>query len=214
MKTRKIAILGGTGKSGKYLLKRLIENGCIVKVLTRHPDKIKDHDPSTEIVSGDARNYKSIFSLLFGCDVVISTLGQPAGEAPIFSQASKNVLVAMKQLNITRYIVTTGLSVNTPLDRKDSATQFATEWMYKNFPETTLDKQLEYEHLSQSVADWTMVRLPLIIQTDDKFPTGVSLDNCSGGAVSSTDLADFLISLISEDTYNRKCPFLFNLKNQ
>jgi hypothetical protein len=32
----------------------------------------------------------------------------------------------------------------------------ATEWMYQNYPETTSDKQKEYQLLSESNLDWTL----------------------------------------------------------
>lgn len=42
----------------------------------------------------------------------------------------------------------------------------ATDWMYQNYPETTKDKQTEYNPLSESNLDWTLVRLPLVDRTN------------------------------------------------
>ena len=46
----------------------------------------------------------------------------------------------MSHYGIGRYIVTTGLSVNTPSDHKNEKVKMATDWMYQNYPETTTDK--------------------------------------------------------------------------
>jgi putative NADH-flavin reductase len=210
MKPKKIAVIGGTGKSGKYLVNRLIENRFRLKVLVRDLQNLKDVHPFVEIVEGDARDYNSISSLVSGCGAVISTLGQPKGESSIFSQATKNVVKAMTELRINRYIVTTGLNVDTPFDQKDQKAQFATNWMHENFPETTKIKQVEYDFLSKSEIEWTLVRLPLIVQTEEKFPFNVSIENCPGEKISSTDLADFLIAQLSDRSYIKKSPFLFN----
>ena len=211
MKTFKIAVIGGTGKSGSYLVKRLLENQHSLKILVRNPDhKIPDH-PLVEIVTGDARDYETIGSLLSNCKAVLSTLGQPKGEPSIFSTATKNVIRAMRNLGVDRYIVTTGLNVDTPFDQKDSKVRFATDWMYANYPETTKDKQLEYEVLSQSGIRWTLVRLPRILQTDSHFPVTTSLENCPGESISALDLADFLISQLTDDSFTGKSPFLANV---
>jgi putative NADH-flavin reductase len=146
----KIAVLGGTGKAGKYLVKALLDQGYHLKLLLRDAEKSTIYSPLIEIVVGDARNYESILYLLDGCQVVISTLGQPKGELSIFSQATQNILRAMNECHTQRYIVITGLNVDALEDNKSSQTKFATEWMKNNYPETTFDKQLEYNILSQS----------------------------------------------------------------
>jgi putative NADH-flavin reductase len=114
----KIAIIGGTGKSGKYLVKELIDQGFHFKLLIRNPEKFLINYPLIEIVKGDARNYKDILSVITGCYAVISTLGQPKGEPTIFSQATKNIIQAMNECHVKRYIVTSGLNVDSPLDKK------------------------------------------------------------------------------------------------
>ena len=210
METNRIAVIGGTGKSGAYLVDRLVENQFKLRVLVRDPKRIRAH-PSIEILVGDARNYDSIARLIIGCDSIISTLGQPRGESSIFSEATRNVVQAMNETGIDRYIVTTGLSVNTPFDKKEPRVQLATDWMYQNFPETTKDKQVEYDFLSVSEVRWTMVRLPLIVESHERFPTQVNLENCHGERIISSDLADFLVNQLLDTTYIQKCPFLYNV---
>jgi hypothetical protein len=116
----------------------------------------------------------------------------------------------MNSNGIKRYIVITGLNVDTPFDNKNEKVKMATEWMYQNYPETTLDKQKEYELLVKSNLDWTLVRLPLIIQTDESFETETNLYDCIGENISANDLSEFLISQIDDKTYFNKSPFLYN----
>ncbi|UWX56659.1 NAD(P)H-binding protein [Maribacter litopenaei] len=164
------------------------------------------------MIKGDARDYNSIWDLIDGCQAVISTLGQPKGEPPIFKDASKNIINALLKYNLKRYIVVTGLNVDTPFDKKDEKTSYATQWMYENFPATTKNRQEEYTYLTtQKGVDWTLVRLPLIVQTEEKYPFGVSLENCEGNNISATDLADFLISQLNDSSYIHESPFLFNV---
>lgn len=210
MNTHKIAVIGGTGKSGTYLVKELLQRGYSIKLLHRNPSSLSISNPLIEIVSGDARNSEAIDRLLTDCQSVISTLGQPKGETSIFSRATENVLNAMKKHGIKRYIVTTGLNVDAPGDHKNEKVRFATAWMYQNYPETTKDKQIEFESLLESDLDWTMVRLPMIVQTDEFFPVKVSLEDCPGESISAGDLARFLADQLSDEKYIRKSPFLAN----
>jgi len=206
----KIAVIGGTGKSGKYLVKQLIEQGFQFKILLRNPDNFQIKNSLVEVVKGDVINYSSVSTLIEGCQAVISTLGLgiPASEPTIFSQATTNVIRAMNEHNVHRYIVTTGLNVDTPLDNKSPKTLFATDWMRKNFPISTNNKQSEFEILSNSNVEWTLVRLPLIEQTDETGEIIVSLEDCPGDKIRAADLANFLIEQLSTDTFVRKSPFI------
>ncbi|WP_160138274.1 NAD(P)-dependent oxidoreductase [Chryseobacterium sp. c4a] len=210
MKTNTIAVIGGSGKSGKYLVQNLLEKEYPIKLLWRHPEEFDIQNPLIEIIKGDARDEQSICSLIKDCDVVISTLGQPKGEKSIFSEATTHIMRAMYKHGIKRYIVTTGLSVNTENDHKNERVQMATEWMYQHYPETTSDKQKEYQLLLESSLDWTLVRLPLINMTDKSFSTETSLIDCKGENISATDLAEFLVSQIEDPSYIGKSPFLYN----
>ncbi|WP_312768322.1 NAD(P)H-binding protein [Epilithonimonas sp.] len=211
MKLHKIAVIGGTGKAGSFLVKKLLEKGFQIQLLLRNPENFSNQNPLIEIVKGDARDYDSINELIKTCDVVISTIGQPKGEKSIFSDSTKNIIQSMNSNGIKRYIVITGLNVNTLFDNKNEKVKMATEWMYQNYPETTLDKQKEYELLTESNLGWTLVRLPVIIQTDESFETEANLYDCIGEKISANDLSEFLISQIDDETYFRKSPFLYNL---
>ena len=206
----KIAVIGGTGKSGKYIVKQLIEQNFQLKILIRNPDNFEIKSPLVEVIQGDVTNYSAVNTLLEGCHAVISTLGVsiPPSEPTIFSQATTNVIQGMKEHNIHRYIVTTGLNVDTPFDSKSPKTLFATDWMRKNFPISTANKQSEFDILSKSKVDWTLVRLPLIEQTDESGEIIVSLEDCPGEKISATDLANFLIKQLSINTFVRKSPFI------
>lgn len=212
MEHKKIAVIGGTGKSGKYLVGQLLNQGYHFKLLIRNPNNFKIKSPLIEVVVGDVWDYESVRDLIKGCYAVVSTLGLgiPASEPTLFSQASTNVIKAMNELNVYRYIVTTGLNVDTPFDNKGTKTANGTEWMKKNFPVSTANKQSEYELLVKSSVDWTLVRLPLIDETDELNEIAVSLQDCAGDKISATSLAHFIIENLVTNKLVKKCPFIAN----
>lgn len=210
--TINIAVLGGTGKSGKYLVDQLIKLGYHFKLLVRNPDSFTIQNPCVKVVHGDVNDFDTVVTLLKGCDAVISTIGigVPQSAHTIFRTSSHNIVKAMKQLGLQRYIVITGLNVNTELDKKSPKTQIATNWMYENYPESTINKQEEYEFLLESDIDFTLIRLPTILLNDDKNSIKWSLEDCRGSGIGATDLAQFLINQLTDSTFIRKAPFIWS----
>ena len=60
----KIAVIGGTGKAGKYLIKELVRQGFSLKALLRNPDKLEISSHLVEKIQGDVRNYESVHDLI------------------------------------------------------------------------------------------------------------------------------------------------------
>lgn len=206
----KIALIGGTGKSGTYLLKALLQQGFQIKMLIRNPEHAPAADPLIEIVNGDVTAPLAIATLVRDCQAVMSTLGLgiPASEPTIFSQAANNIIQSMNKYGLSRYIVTTGLNVDTPADRKSAETAAATAWMKEHYPASTTDKQKEYEILAASSIEWTLVRLPRIELTEESGPIALSLEDCPGQKIRASDLAAFLVAQLSDQTFIRQAPFI------
>lgn len=206
----RIAILGGTGKAGTYLVKELLHQGFSLKLLLRNPENFQLQNPLIQVVQGDARDYESVRAVTENCQAIISAVGYRAGEPPIFSQATQNVLRSMEEWKISRYIALTGLNVDTPFDRKTRLTQAGTEYMKQHFPLTTTDKQVEYQLLTESTVEWTLVRLPWIHLTDSDEDVRTSLEDCPGEGVSAGALARFVAAQLSDKSYLRQAPFVAN----
>jgi putative NADH-flavin reductase len=206
----KIAVIGGGGRTGKYLVDQLVSHGHSVKLLLRNPENFNIQNSLIEIVKGDAVDSASIHSLLAGCQAIISTVGQRKDEPLVARQATINVLKAMEAHQIQRYLLVTGLNTDTPFDRKGPQTSMATEWMKTNYSIYHEDKQKAYSILSASNTAWTMVRVPFIEFTDERNDIRVSLEDCLGTKISASDIAAFLIDQLGDTTYIRKSPFIAN----
>jgi putative NADH-flavin reductase len=207
----KVALIGGTGKAGSYVLRELILKGYSVNVLVRNQQRLQFEHPLIEkIVVGDVSDLHIVRSLIHGCGAVVSTLGlgSPPSDPEIFNLATRNIMNAMGEFGISRYILITGLNVDTGKDKKGPATVGATQWMYANYPRSTKDRQLEYELLLKSTLDWTLVRLPLIDLTEIKSEVKISLLDCPGQNISSTSLAVFLVDQLQRTDNIRESPFI------
>lgn len=204
----KVAVLGGGGRTGKYLVQQLLENGFSVKLLLRNPDDFTIQNSKIEIIKGDAINEESINLLLKDCQAVVCTIGQRPGEPMVASQATKNVLNAMNHYGIERYVLLAGLNIDTPFDKKSLKTMMATDWMKTNFPEIQKDRQFTYDLLVDSKIDWTQVRVPLIIFSDESSKIAVNLEDCLGEKISAFDISKFMVKEMIESNCSRQSPFI------
>lgn len=208
MKQQKIAVLGGGGRTGKYLVNHLINEGFQLKVLLRHPEQFLIQSQQIEIVNGDATHPESIQQLVEGCDAIISVVGQRPGESLVASRATQNLLDAMNHFGIKRLISLAGLNVDTPSDQKGQETLMATEWMKANYPEIHADRQKSYTLLEQSPLDWTLVRVPFIEFQEASGDLAVNLEDCLSGKINAGSLAVFLVDQIQDEAYIQKAPFV------
>lgn len=114
----------------------------------------------------------------------------------------------MNHSDINRYVAVTGLSIDVPTDKKSPKSRQLSDWMKQNFPEIIADKQKEFSLLSNSSINWTLVRLPMIEQTDDSGNIKISTEDCPGDKIRATDLAIFMIGQLTDTTYMGKSPFI------
>lgn len=208
---KKVAVLGGGGRTGKYLVNQLLEKGFNIKVLLRNPESFTIQNSKIEIIEGDAINESAIKSLLEDCDAVVSTIGQRPGEPMVASQATKNILKNMNDFDIQRYVLLAGINIDTPFDKKGEKTIAATNWMKANYPEIQKDRQFTYDLLTESSVDWTLVRVPFIEFTNTISQVIVNLEDCPGDKISSFDIAGFMVQEMTEEKFVKKSPFITNI---
>lgn len=204
----KVAVLGGGGRTGNYLVNQLLKKGFSVKLLLRNPEKFEIQNSKIEIIKGDALDFESIKVLLKESEAVLSTIGQRKDEPLVASAVTKNVLKAMKEYNINRYVLLAGLNIDTPFDKKSSKTIMATDWMKANFPIIQEDRQKAYTLLEESDVNWTQVRVPFIEFSNDSSEIAVNVKDCLGDKISAFDIAVFMTEEMVESNYSRQSPFI------
>ena len=207
----RIAVLGGGGRTGKYLVNNTIDRGFQIKLLLRKPEEFQIKSSLIEIVKGDATDSEAICNLVQGCQAVISTVGQRSGEPLVASQAVMNVLEAMDKFGLKRFISLAGLNVDTPFDRKSAETSMATEWMKANFPEIHDDRRKAYSILSASEVDWTLIRVPFIEFLDAAGELAVNLEDCPSSKINAGSLAIFIVDQLFDESFIRKAPFVASI---
>ncbi|MDC6155320.1 SDR family oxidoreductase [Bacillus albus] len=208
--TNKIAILGANGKAGKFLVKEALDKGYQVKILTRTSNNIKITNENLEIISGDARDFASIRKLLKGCRAVINAVGQPKNESYIFSTVTKHILEVMKEFEIKRYILISGGSLDVTEDQKGIINKIGATLFKAFLSKMMQDKYKELQTIQGSDVDWTIVRLPFVMEGKSIGNIKESLVDMPGIKIQNSDIAPFVIKQINSERYVGKCPFISN----
>lgn len=206
----KIAIIGGTGKVGRYIATKAIQDGYQVRMLVRNPERLKYCNDKIDVIQGDAQDIDSIRLLLKDCHIVINTFGQPNKDLPIYSIVTKNILTIMDEFKISRYIGVTGGSLNIKGDNKSFLNKIGAKIFEIFFSQMIIDKKKELSILNNSNAEWTLIRLPFVVEGRGFGHIKESMTDMPGIKITNEDIASFIINQIENKMYVRKTPFIAN----
>ena len=106
-----VLVTGGTGFIGRHLCRRLVSEGCRVRVLCRDGSAAGDLAGAVEVATGDVTAPSSLPAALAGADTVFhlaSALGAtpfgPQGFTAVNAEGTKNVLDAARAAGVRRVV--------------------------------------------------------------------------------------------------------------
>ncbi len=160
----KLAIFGGTGKTGQQLVQQALEAGYEVSALVRNPAKLPRQHPNLKGVQGDILNAADIEDVVQDVNAVISVLG-PSSNKPEFviSQGMEHILTAMKKHNVHRLIISAGAGIREPEDRPKLVDHFFGVLLKLISKNVVADMQQTVNLAKASDRDWTVVRVPMLM---------------------------------------------------
>lgn len=205
----KIAIIGGTGRVGRYVAAHAVREGYQVRMLVRDRNRLTYHDEQIKVIEGQVQELNTLRTLLEGCDIVINTFGQPAKEDPIYSKVTADIFRVMNELNISRYIGVSGASLTINGDKKNVINRIGASLFKLFFPKLITDKLLEWDiMLANKQIDWTLIRLPFVKDSLQSKRIKESLIDMPGTKITNQDIAAFIVSQINARTYVHRAPFI------
>lgn len=203
----KLAIIGGTGKTGKELLKQGLETGHHITALVRNPKKVKIVHPNLTILQGNVLKPEDLENIFKGKDAVLSALGHKRflGPSHILSKGTENILPAMKTANVSRFICITSMGIND--------NQFKLGLYYTLFVIPFIvffyfrDKAKQERLIMESDINWTVVRPGQM--TNGKKRTRYRVGEKLGSyiltlMISRADVAHFMLEQLATSDYSKK----------
>jgi putative NADH-flavin reductase len=208
----KLAIFGGTGKGGQFLVPRALDAGHEVVVLTRNPARMTLQHERLKLVKGNIQDAASVDEVMQGVDAVLSSLGANSKEPPFsISKGFDNILRSMHEQNVRRLIMSVGAVIYDPLD-KPQIPNHLFHFIWVNFQTSVYEDMLQVvEKVRASDLDWTIVRVPYLTERFSKPGTlRVGYLGDIGGMITRADMSDFMVKQLTSDTYIRKAPAISN----
>ncbi len=203
----KLAIIGGTGKTGKELLKQGLEAGHHITALVRNPKKVKIQHPNLKVVQGNVLNTADLEGVFKEKDAVLSALGHKRflGPSHILSQGTENILQAMKTDKVSRFICITSMGIN------DNRFKLGLYYTLFVIPFIVFfyfrDKAKQERLIMESTIDWTIVRPGQL--TNGKKRTRYRVGEKLGSyiltlMISRADVAHFMLEQLTTSANSKK----------
>lgn len=207
----RVALFGGTGKTGKWLLESLLEDGHTVRLLARTPSKVKLNHERLTVLSGDVLDAAQVEATIAGTHAVLSVFGQVKGSPPdVQTRGTAHIVNAMKRHNLRRVVSLSGGGLPYPeQDRPKLADHLIRGIMRLAVPQVLRDAQGHYEVLAASGLDWTIVRAPRLMDGPRKGTYRVGWVGVNASTqINRADLADFLRLQLTDLTFIHQMPFV------
>ena len=209
----RVLIVGASKGIGLETTRQALEAGHQVRALARSATGMTLSDLNLEKVCGDALKTEDVEAALNGVDAVIQTLGVRLGDLfrPIhlFSDATGALIAAMRTKGVKRLICVTGFGAG---DSRASISCLQRLPFQIVFGRAYEDKSLQERMIKESELDWTIAR-PGVLTDGPRTGCYRILSEASqwrNGLISRSDVAEFLVRQIEDQTYVRQAPVLVN----
>ncbi|MCC6270857.1 MAG: SDR family oxidoreductase [Microbacteriaceae bacterium] len=206
-----IALIGGTGKTGRRVLECALEQGLTVRALVRDPAKVSIVDDRLTVIQGDVLDASTVDETIAGSDAVVSVFGHVKG-SPAMMQAdgTKLIVDAMQRHGVKRIITLSGGGLRAEGQDQPKLPDRIIRGLLKLLSGWVLaDAEAHLEVLQQSGLDWTVVRGPRL--TEDPGTGSYRVGWIGGDSttkISRDDLADFILTQIDDRQFLREMPFV------
>jgi uncharacterized protein YbjT (DUF2867 family) len=209
----RILIIGASKGIGRETTRQALEAGHHVRALSRSATGMVLSNPNLEKVRGDALKPEDVEAALNGVDVVILTLGVGLSDlfrpVRLFSDATRVLLAAMKVDGVKRLICVTGFGAG---DSHASISFLQRIPFQMVFGRAYEDKSLQERLIKKSGLDWTIVRPGVLTggPRTGRYRILCEAAQWRNGIISRSDVAEFLVRQIEDQTYVGQAPVLIN----
>lgn len=206
----RVTIFGAGGGIGRHVVEQARAAGHELTLVTRDASTLQASGPGVRVLEGDVRGAGLVAAAVDGVDAVINTLGptsNTADQVELVESFTRSLVQSMQAARVRRLVTLSGAAVNLHGERKGTGDRLASA-VVRIFASNVLRaKQREYEVIAESDLDWVAVRPPRV--SDDPARGDYRVGDLALGPrsrIGKADLAAFIVSQLTDDTYLRKAP--------
>lgn len=200
----KVAIFGATGKTGRPMTEQALALGYEVTAHARTPSKLGIEHENLTVVQGDMLEAASVATAVEGVDAVLVAVGSnELKDKTIRTNATRNVLAAMKKHGVERIVIISSIGVGDSW----SHLSFAAKGIFKSLLKNAMiDHNNQEEAVRNSGLKWTIVRPSGLTDTEAAGSFSVKLpeEKHKGGRIARADVAGFVLQQVESDVFLHK----------
>ncbi len=207
----KILILGATGRTGKWLIRKALEKGFLVNVLVRDKSSLETLD-RLNLFIGSPLDKELLAQAMTGCDAVISSLNisrtsdfpwaRLRASETFLSDVASHLISLAPETGVNRFVICSAWGTR----ETKQHIPFWFRWLIdtSNIGVAYRDHEKQEDLWEKSALNWTLVR-PVGL-TDQKITQGIRITKNRfprpNLTISRASLAKFMLEIIEDaDTY-------------
>lgn len=208
-----VLIIGGTGKTGRELIRQGLEMGHRITALVRNPEKLPLQHPQLNVFKGDVLEAEQLTRAIEGQDAVLSALGHKRFIFPSsrLSKGTRNIMEGMQKKEVKRFICITSMGI------RDNRYRLGLYYTLFVIPFIIgfyfRDKSVQEKLIEKSHLNWTIVRPGQL--TNGKKRVNIKQGEKLGHyilthTISRASVAAFMLGLLETDAYLQKAVSITN----
>lgn len=202
----KVCVFGADGQTGEHVVNELLSRGHkLIAFVYKNEGKRKE---TVEYIKGDVLNLDDVKRAVEKSEAVISVIGHIKNSNPrLQTQGISNIVLAMKENNISRIISLTGTGVRNKND-KPSIIDIILNFIIKKIDSDRIADGIEHaETLKSSGLDWTIIR---VLKLTNSKSNSEKYNLTLGGPVelftSRKKVAKIMCDMLEDKQYNKLMP--------
>lgn len=208
-----IIVFGATGKTGRDIVAGALKNGYLVTAFVRNPSKLNMTHRNLHVHTGEITNMEDVDRVTKAqhYDVVFSAIGSKGmfKREPLLIQAMHHMVKASEQNGVGKFIHISFAGVRSDAGKLGLLYKLIVPNVMKNLLHDHREKDLI---IKQSSLNWVLVQPPIL--TVDPYSgkyvheEHIHPDKSRKLKMSRANLADFMLKLANDSTYDRKEVFV------
>jgi uncharacterized protein YbjT (DUF2867 family) len=207
MNLNKILLIGATGATGRELLPRLLDAGYVVTALVRRPEAVAVKNERLTVVVGDLRDSAVVDRAVQGQDAVVCAFG-PRGlkKDDIQEVLMRNLVAAMTAYGVKRLVNLSAWGADASMRPHGLMQYILQKGLLRNI---FADKARGEKLLFASALDYVNACPGRLLNKPARGGVKASVDGKGINAtLTRADLADWMVSQLTSETWVRKCPII------
>ena len=209
----RLLVIGASQGIGLAVCKAAASRGHSVRAMSRRGTRSDDGNKLIEPFRGDAIKPDDVLRALEGIDVVVQALGVPPSldmilrPVTLFSAATRVLLPAMKTAGVHKLVCVTGFGAG---DSQEAINIFQRLPFKALLQNAYSDKTVQEQLIIASNLDWLIVRPGVLtnLPATGRYQVLTPPSTWRNGIISTSDVADFIVTRISAGQFNREKPVI------